>query len=269
MKYTAALVLASAALASAQGVKYNSTTGQFICPPEAPEGAFCAGTSLSTNIIIRCHKGIGQPGNCNDNLAGYPPMGVQPAQCWQSTETAGDAACSKNCIVYGASGKANGTFTLPDCTPYYTATSSTVAPTTTPSGGNSTTITYTGTTTCTTDGTTTTKTYTTTYCPDTETLSTVTVPSTTPVYPTSLPTGYPTGTGGQTTPGNGTTPTYGGNGGNGASSTGSPTATPVGPTSSGTTTPFEGGAMSSFGGGMTHAAGAGLGAVAVFVAYFL
>ncbi|CAL3968570.1 unnamed protein product, partial [Diplocarpon coronariae] len=65
----------------------DPTSGKFVCPAENPNGAFCAGDSLSTNIIIRCQDGVGQPGNCNDNLAGYFPYGVQFAPCWQSSPT--------------------------------------------------------------------------------------------------------------------------------------------------------------------------------------
>jgi hypothetical protein len=30
-----------------------------------PNGTFCAGESLGTNIIIRCVNGVAGPGNCN------------------------------------------------------------------------------------------------------------------------------------------------------------------------------------------------------------
>ncbi|KAL1875384.1 hypothetical protein Daus18300_003123 [Diaporthe australafricana] len=124
MMRTALIVVASAGLAAAQ-LNYNETTGKFTCAQ--PNQAYCAGDSLEANIIVRCDKdAVGQPGNCNDNLAGEPPSGVQYSPCWQSSNTTGDAACSKNCVVYGGSGNYNGTFTLPakDCTPTYTATSS-------------------------------------------------------------------------------------------------------------------------------------------------
>jgi hypothetical protein len=94
MLVQAIIIAASAAFASAQ-VVYNSTTGQFVCPASNPNGTFCAGDSLSTNIIFRCVNGIGGPGNCNDNLSGYPPVGVNYAPCWQTSSTSGDAACSK------------------------------------------------------------------------------------------------------------------------------------------------------------------------------
>jgi hypothetical protein len=71
-----------------------SNGSEYICPTSG--GDFCAGPSLSTNIIIRCGSdGLGQPGNCDDNLAGDPPVGVGNSICWQTSLTSGDAACSK------------------------------------------------------------------------------------------------------------------------------------------------------------------------------
>ncbi|KAK1771047.1 hypothetical protein QBC33DRAFT_511839 [Phialemonium atrogriseum] len=89
-----------------------------------PNAAFCAGDSLKTDIIIRCDsEGRGQAGRCSDNLAGEPPVGDTPALCWQTDSERGDAACEKNCVVFGSSDNANGTFTLPPaiCTPSRTA----------------------------------------------------------------------------------------------------------------------------------------------------
>ena len=93
MKYITALFVASATLTSAQ-VVYNETTNTFSCPT-APNGAFCAGDSLKTNIIIRCSNGFGRPGNCNDNMAGRPPIGLTFSPCFETSISAGDAACSK------------------------------------------------------------------------------------------------------------------------------------------------------------------------------
>ncbi|KAK2615593.1 hypothetical protein N8I77_002338 [Diaporthe amygdali] len=125
------IIAASAGLAAAQ-LNYNSTTGKFTCAQ--PNQAYCASDSLKTNIIVRCNNdAVGQPGNCNDNLDGEPPIGNAYSPCWQSSNITGDAACSKNCIVYGGSGNYNGTFTLPatDCTPTYTASSSSATSTAT------------------------------------------------------------------------------------------------------------------------------------------
>ncbi|PMD60505.1 uncharacterized protein K444DRAFT_394444 [Hyaloscypha bicolor E] len=74
-----------AAVVSAQIEFLNGT---IVCPGP---GDFCSG-----NIIIRCGSdGIGQPGNCDDNLAGEPPLGVGNSNCWETSPTSGDAACSK------------------------------------------------------------------------------------------------------------------------------------------------------------------------------
>ncbi|CZT01357.1 uncharacterized protein RAG0_09031 [Rhynchosporium agropyri] len=287
MMYSALLVVATAAFASAQ-VTYDDKTGKFICPADKPNGAFCAGDSLGTNIIIRCTNGIGQPGNCNDNLAGYFPFGVRSSQCWQSTPTSGIAACAKNCIVQGGSGTYNGTFTLPNCTPIVQSSTtspgyptgptttityinpgpptSTLEPTITktfvnpiptytphPSLNGTTTITETGTTTttCVTDGTTTTSTitYTTTYCPTTTGSTLSTIKST---Y--AQPSG--TGSGHSNSGTNGTNPTY---------THGPATATPVGPPASSTSGPV----LSNNAVVNSGTAGAGLAAVGLLIAYFL
>ncbi|KAK2069631.1 hypothetical protein P8C59_004189 [Phyllachora maydis] len=127
MRSVFGLVAAAAALAGAQVIVHDN--GTYTCP--IPNAAYCAGDSLKTDIIIRCDsKGNGQPGRCSDNLAGEPPYGDLPADCWQTSVTSGDAACEKNCVVYGASGNANGTFTLPadQCTPSVTASPSAPTP---------------------------------------------------------------------------------------------------------------------------------------------
>ncbi|KAB5554764.1 hypothetical protein GE09DRAFT_139557 [Coniochaeta sp. 2T2.1] len=113
-------VLATAAVATAQVTVDNGT---YICAK--PNVAYCAGDSMKTDIIIRCNSEMrGQPGRCSDNLAGEPPVGVRPALCYQTDNTKGDAACEKNCIVYGGSGNGAGIFTLPAslCTPEFSAT---------------------------------------------------------------------------------------------------------------------------------------------------
>jgi hypothetical protein len=116
--FTTLVLIASAALTTAQVT--SNPDGTFTCA--IPNAAYCAGNSLTTNIIIRCIGTVGQPGNCDDNLAGEPPFGVNYSPCWQPSATSGQAACSKNCIVYGGSGNFNGTFTLPNCTQSTTIT---------------------------------------------------------------------------------------------------------------------------------------------------
>lgn len=62
MKTAAALLAASASLAAAQ-VTFNNGTYQ--CAQA--NVAYCAGSSLGTDIIIRCDaNGKGQPGRCTD-----------------------------------------------------------------------------------------------------------------------------------------------------------------------------------------------------------
>lgn len=62
MKTTSILILASAALASAQ---VKNEDGKYIC--ETANAAFCAGDSMGTDIIIRCDGNkIGTAGRCSD-----------------------------------------------------------------------------------------------------------------------------------------------------------------------------------------------------------
>jgi len=121
---TIAVIAASAAVSSAQLI--SNPNGTFTCP--IANGSYCAGESLSINIIIRCLNGVGSPGNCNDNLSGEFPTGVNYAPCYQTSDASGDAACSKNCVVYEGSGNTNRTdyFTLPTsvCRPSTTQSSS-------------------------------------------------------------------------------------------------------------------------------------------------
>lgn len=88
MKTSAILFVAAAALASAQA------------PPEGTNKVNCAKPNatycLGGDIILRCDgSSVGTAGRCSDNVAGYPPLGGV-AECYQSSETAGDAACQKN-----------------------------------------------------------------------------------------------------------------------------------------------------------------------------
>ncbi|MCJ1427688.1 hypothetical protein MMC29_005593 [Sticta canariensis] len=100
-----AILSTTLALVCAQ-VVVDPTTGRITCPVSAgPTSlAYCAGESLVTNIIIRCRGTFGQPGNCNDNLAGIPPVGVKYSPCYQSSPLAGDAACSYDGIAYPDNG---------------------------------------------------------------------------------------------------------------------------------------------------------------------
>ncbi|OBT50827.1 hypothetical protein VE04_09484 [Pseudogymnoascus sp. 24MN13] len=149
---TALLISASAALTSATGPDYDPATNKWT--GRVPDVVYCAGDSLKTNIIIRCTGLVGQPGNCNDNLAGQPPLSVQPTLCY--APELHKAACAKNCIVYGGSGNLDGTFPLPEdvCTPTPEPTATTVTDTaepTTTDEPTATTVTHTREPTTTTD----------------------------------------------------------------------------------------------------------------------
>ncbi|MCJ1357451.1 MAG: hypothetical protein MMC33_007447 [Icmadophila ericetorum] len=127
----AAIVVAAISGASAQFT--INPNGTITCAASDPNGDFCAGASLSTNIIIRCTSGVGQAGNCNDNLAGVPPVGVKDfAPCFQSSPTAGDAVCSFNGIGYPSNGSASfplpGTNTTATTTVTVTSTSTSSVP---------------------------------------------------------------------------------------------------------------------------------------------
>ncbi|KAF3069442.1 hypothetical protein Trisim1_002923 [Trichoderma cf. simile WF8] len=220
MKTSAIIVAVTAALVSAQA------------PPEGTNKVTCAKPNANYcyggDIIVRCDaNGVGTAGRCSDNVAGYPPLGGV-AECWQSTETSGDAACQKNCVVYAQ--PSSFTLAASQCTPSFTA-SATSAPATTLSsavatGTASASVIYTtvvnGTVTTTVPCTT---------LPGTPT----TTPAGPPVVITTTPAG-PVGTGVPPPPpaNNGTAPT-------GPSGTN----TPVGPTSTGPSTIPTGAAVAN------------------------
>ena len=133
-----------------------SIDGTYHCA--IPDAAYCAGDSLSTNIIIRCNGYIGSPGKCNDNLDGEPPFGLSYGACFQTSDVSGDAACTRKRIMLEASGNYNGISTvLPNYVPeatsiistssaqntsYSTTISPIVTPTTTSSSTSITTMTH-------------------------------------------------------------------------------------------------------------------------------
>jgi len=273
--YISSIVLvALAALTNAQGPVYNNATGHFDCA--IPDGVYCAGG----NIIIRCIGLVGYPGNCNDNLDGEFPQGLNPTLCYTSPTTPGVAACSKNCVVYGGSGNINGTFPIPGCTPYAASTSSVTAPTGTVIYTTITTDYYTtvcpsstvfsqGNKTYTVSSSTT---LTITDCPCTLTttaniqsttatvaLTTTAPTSTTPIFTISVgPTGFSVVSSSSATAagnGNGTIPT----------TSGSATATPVGPTKSTFTT----GPATFTGAASANSAGVAFAGIGLLAAYLL
>ena len=70
MKYAiAAIIVAGAAAVTNAQVSY--VNGTFQCA--IANGTYCAGDSLSSNIIIRCTNGVGGSGNCM--LISYTRLG--------------------------------------------------------------------------------------------------------------------------------------------------------------------------------------------------
>ena len=106
MKTVASLLVVGAAIVSATD-SVSSIASQMVgIQCHEPNGNYCAGDSLKANIIVTCVNSVPTPSNCNDNLASLDPKGVKTsATCYQSSLTAGDAACAFNGKAYPA-GKA-------------------------------------------------------------------------------------------------------------------------------------------------------------------
>jgi len=104
MKFASNVAVASSALVAiaAAQVSYDNATDKWSCP--VANGAYCAGDSLSTPVVILCTDGAGTPGNCIPHNWNRPPLNVYYSPCYQSSPTAGDAACAKDCIVYPDTG---------------------------------------------------------------------------------------------------------------------------------------------------------------------
>ncbi|GAM82164.1 hypothetical protein ANO11243_001430 [Dothideomycetidae sp. 11243] len=101
MKVSSTLALLSTVALAAASFRYNVKDNSFTCGQSTGLAAYCAGGP----IIIRCNNGVGYAGNCNDNLAGEPPIGDDGnAGCYQTSTQTGDAACTKAGLVYPASG---------------------------------------------------------------------------------------------------------------------------------------------------------------------
>jgi hypothetical protein len=96
MKATLGLVLATAAVSTAQVIKNGN--GTYTCALE--NGAYCVSASLESNMIIRCTNGIGYASNCDERLADKTPLGSSYSPCWQASPRSGNAQCSKNGIIY-------------------------------------------------------------------------------------------------------------------------------------------------------------------------
>ncbi|KAF4626778.1 hypothetical protein G7Y89_g11382 [Cudoniella acicularis] len=282
MKYTAILV-AAAAVASAQFT--IGPTGAITCT-ENPNGSYCVGDSLVGTFIVQCSNGVGTAGNCIDLTASKPPINQYYGPCYQSSPTAGDAVCSKDCIGYGA----YGSFPLPasaGCVPLsstssssgptstptsyatspasttsapvsVTTCSSTIAPTSTVTANTTSilsSVTSTGVTVLTSYGTTITQSFTTTICPS-STLSTIVVHYSIGTGTGALSTGTSSGNCTSTSSGSGRSSS-----GSGSGYRGSATATPVGPTITAS--------VVSTGGALANTACAAMAGVGLIIAYFL
>ena len=77
MKNVFGYLVASAAIATAHVTRNDD--GTYTCATQS--GAYCAGDSLKTDIIIRCNGGVGQPGRCSNVCPPPSPppwLGVSP-----------------------------------------------------------------------------------------------------------------------------------------------------------------------------------------------
>lgn len=87
MRTTSLLIVAAAAAVNAG---YTENNGKYVC------GMANANYCLGGDIILRCDEsGNGTPGQCSDNLSGYPPAGGV-ASCYEKPGSYGNAVCEKN-----------------------------------------------------------------------------------------------------------------------------------------------------------------------------
>ncbi|KAK4508582.1 hypothetical protein PRZ48_002321 [Zasmidium cellare] len=97
------MTAAGATSASAMAPFFNTTSTQpFLCP--APFGVFCAGPSMSQNLLIECAMGKASPINCIEHTAAQAPIDDYNARCYESAPSAGDAGCAKGSMIYPISG---------------------------------------------------------------------------------------------------------------------------------------------------------------------
>ncbi|KAL8791526.1 MAG: hypothetical protein Q9195_005854 [Heterodermia aff. obscurata] len=94
VSFTIALA-ASIALVGAQAI-FNPTTGDFLCP--LGKTAFCAGTSLETNIIIRCN--VTSPDKAAVPRLAFAHKVLSNSIGYECSPAAGNAACAFKNIVY-------------------------------------------------------------------------------------------------------------------------------------------------------------------------
>lgn len=75
-----------------------------------PFGLFCAGPSMSQNLLMKCELGMPSPVNCIQSTAGQPPFDDYNARCYEASPMSGQAACAKDGTAYPLMGKS---FPLP------------------------------------------------------------------------------------------------------------------------------------------------------------
>ena len=121
--------MALIAIVKAQAT-YNKTTGEYSCAKQ--DAAYCAGASLGLASLFAALDLLASRGNCDDNLDGEFPVGLSSSECYQTSPTSGDAACAKNCIVYGDTSS----FSLSGCIPSTTQSSLSTAPPTVAAGSS-------------------------------------------------------------------------------------------------------------------------------------
>jgi len=103
LKFSVVLALASYVLAGHVSNSTCPSTGLSVtCSSD--KVSYCVSDSLKSNIIVRCEDTSNglcpTAGNCNDNLAGVPPVGVKTgAVCYQDNAWAGNAQCVYNCVL--------------------------------------------------------------------------------------------------------------------------------------------------------------------------
>ncbi|KFA66382.1 hypothetical protein S40285_09895 [Stachybotrys chlorohalonatus IBT 40285] len=116
MKSSILAIAASVAVCQAQNEDPGGNPGGDVPVACAQANAtYCFGGGI---ILICDENSLGTPSYCSELLEGYPPYGGM-ADCWESSDVAGDASCQKNCVVYS-----DDPFTLAadECRPSHTAT---------------------------------------------------------------------------------------------------------------------------------------------------
>lgn len=92
------LLATAASITTSTAQVIRNANGTYTCALSS--GSYCASSSLTSNLIIRCNDYIGTVSNCDTRLASKAPSGEQYSPCWQTSVIAGNAACTKNGIVY-------------------------------------------------------------------------------------------------------------------------------------------------------------------------